>query len=408
MHEHFRALRHRDFRLFVSGQVISLMGTWMQGVAQSWLVYRLTQSTVWMGTLGFCNHIPVLLLGPLAGIAADRYNRRRIVTVAQCAFMAQALTLAALTFSGRISIGWLIPLAALWGVINAFEIPARQSMFIHLVGKDDLLSAIAMNSMTFNAARTIGPSIGGFFVAGFGEGVCFLINGLSYIAVIVSLLSMRSGEPERTATAALGRHLREGFAYVWSHGPVRTLLGVTALANLSTTPVSVLAPVFADRIFGRGSQGLGLLIAAMGAGAITGTVTLARRRGTSGLAVVIFRSGLQASLALALFALSPWFALSMAAMAMMGFGIFRMLSAINTTIQSSIEDEYRGRVMSLYTMTVVGMLPLGSLLGGFAAEWIGVRATLLAGSAVGLAAALLWASLQPGGPAADNQEEIPA
>ncbi|MEZ5356870.1 MAG: MFS transporter [Bryobacteraceae bacterium] len=403
MNEHFRALRHRDFRLFVSGQVISLMGTWMQSVAQSWLVYRLTQSTVWMGTLGFCNHIPVLLLGPIAGLAADRFNRRRIVTVAQCAFLVQALTLAALTLSERVTIGWLIPLAALWGVINAFEIPARQSMYIHLVGKEDLLNAIALNSMTFNAARVVGPSIGGFFVAAFGEGTCFLVNGISYLAVIWSLFSMSSGEPARSGTAAFAKHLREGFAYAWTHPGVRTLLGITALANLSTTPVSVLAPVFADRIFHRGSEGLGLLLGAMGAGAIVGTVVLARLRGTSALAGVILRSAIQSSLSLALFALSPWFGLSLMAMALMGFGIFRMLSAINTTIQSTIEDDYRGRIMSLYTMTVVGMLPLGSLAGGAAAEWIGVRQTLLASSLLGLAAALLWAWKQPAVTNAENK-----
>ncbi|MEZ5401350.1 MAG: MFS transporter [Bryobacteraceae bacterium] len=403
MHDQFRALRHRDFRLFVSGQVISLMGTWMQGVAQSWLVYRLTQSTVWMGTLGFCNHIPVLLLGPLAGLAADRLNRRRIVTVAQCLFMVQALTLAGLTLSGRITVGWLLPLAVLWGVINAFEIPARQSMYIHLVGKDDLLNAIALNSMTFNAARVVGPSIGGFCVAAFGEGVCFLVNGISYIAVIVSLLSMRSGEPERTASTAMLGHLREGFAYVWTHRRVRTLLAVTALGNLAGTPVPVLAPVFADAIFHRGSQGLGLLLGAMGVGAVTGTVVLARHPDTSRLPRLILRAALQASFSLFAFAWSPSFWFSMAAMASMGYGVFQMLSAINTAIQSMIEDEYRGRVMSLYTMTVVGMLPVGALLGGTAADLFGVRATMAAFSLLGLTAAAIWWRAQPRPAASDNK-----
>lgn len=372
------------------GQVISLTGTWMQGVAQSWLVYRFTGSTVLLGTLGFLTHLPVLVLGPVAGMAADRWPRRRIVILAQSAFLLQAAALATLTLSGRVTVPHVLLLATLLGIINAFDIPARQSLYVHLVGKEDLSNAIAINSMTFNAARVVGPAIGGFVVAALGEGLCFLMNALTFLAVIASLLVMRADEPERQSPPSPWKHLRDGFRYAWHTRTVRVLLMVTAIATVATTPASVLGPVFADRIFGRGSAGLGLLVGAMGFGAVIGTIALAGRTPVHRMPAVILTSTLVSAAALAIYSFSGHFPLSLLTMAVLGFSIFRQLAATNTVIQSTIEDEYRGRTMSLYSMTVVGILPLGNLLSGAAAGWLGIRATVLAGAVLSLGAALLW------------------
>lgn len=362
----------------------------MQSLAQSWLVYRLTKSTLWMGTLGFSSQVPVLLLGPLAGIVADRLSRRSIVIATQVSFLIQSAILAALTLTNTISLKTLIALAMLFGIINAFDIPARQSLFVHMVGKDDLQNAIALNSMTFNAARIIGPSIAGFLVAAVGEGLCFAFNSATFVAVIVSLVIMRPVEPERERDDSALRRLRGGFLYAWNSRAVRMMLFVTALANLASTPISVLAPVFADAIFERGATGLGFLTGAMGLGAMIGTYVLARNAATANPVHVVLTSTLLGGISLAVFAASPWFHLSLAAIAAFGFSLFRQLAATNSLIQSLIDDAYRGRVMSLYSMTVVGMLPLGNLAAGTLAHAVGVRLTVAAGAVLSVAAAFIW------------------
>ena len=390
----FRALRHRDFRLFVAGQVVSLVGTWMQSLALAWLVYRLTGSTILMGTVGFATHLPVLLLGPIAGLVCDRYPRRLIVIAAQTVFLIQASLLAWLTLTSQISVTQILALAFLLGTANAFDIPGRQSLYIHMVGKEDLQNAIALNSMSFNAARVVGPSVGGFCVALFGEGVCFAINAVSYLAVIGSLAAMRKSEPERPAHHESPlHHLAQGFQYAWTHRRVRALLTVTALANMATTPASVLGPVFADQIFHRGSQGLGLLTGALGFGAVTGTFVLARYGRPETLPRIVLVSAGLAALALTIFASSPSFYVSIAANALGGYAIFRLLACVNSLIQSSIDDAFRGRVMSLYSMTVVGMLPLGNLAAGFGGRFLGARLTVLAGAMLSLGAAVVWSRL---------------
>jgi len=364
----------------------------MQGLAQSWLVYRLTHDTLLMGTIGFASHIPVLLLGPLAGLAADRYSRRRLVIVAQVGFMTQGLVMAALTFGGWINIPLILILSILWGVFNAFDIPARQALYIHLVGKEDLLNAIALNSMTFNAARIVGPSIAGFLVSAFGEGVCFLVNGLSFIGVITSLLIMRTPEPGRDFSTGAAAHLREGFQYAWRNRPVRAKLMVVALSNLAAASIIVLGPVFADAMFHMGSHGLGLLTGALGLGAVIGTLRLARHSEPSRMEGVVLVSAVHCGVALVLYAVSPSFYLCLLAAGLYGFGIFRLLASANTLIQTSITDAYRGRVMSLYSMTVIGMLPFGNLGAGAAAGLLGARPTVLLGALLSFAAAWLWRS----------------
>jgi MFS family permease len=285
-------MRHRDFRLFILGQVVSLTGTWMQNLAQSWLVWRLTQSAALVGLVGFASHLPILLLGPLGGLAADRYPRRRIVLVTQVLFLVQASCFAALALTDRVSVPLIVILALAWGLINAFDIPARQSLYIHLVGKDDLLSAISLNSVTFNSARVVGPSVAGFLVAALGEGLCFLLNAVTFLPVIGSLLLMRVVEPAREAASAPLRHLREGFQYAWRNHEIRGLLGLTAAVNFAGAPAFVLAPVVADAVFGRGSQGLGILLGAFGLGAVVGTAALASRKAVGSHRTTISASAL--------------------------------------------------------------------------------------------------------------------
>ncbi len=366
----------------------------MQSLALAWLVYRLTGSTILMGTVGFVTHLPVLLLGPLAGLVCDRTSRRGVVIAAQSVFLVQASLLAWLTLSGRISVAHILALALLLGVANAFDIPGRQSLYIHMVGKEDLANAIALNSMSFNAARVVGPSIGGLLVALFGEGVCFAVNAVSYLAVIGSLLAMRHSEPERAAHSESPlKHLAEGFRYAWRHRRVRALLIVTALANIAMTPASVLGPVFADQVFHRGSQGLGLLTGALGLGAVAGTLVLARQARPDLLPRIVLASAGLGALALTIYALSPWFYLSLAAQLLAGYAIFRLLASVNSLIQASIDDAFRGRIMSLYSMTVVGMLPLGNFAAGLGGSFLGIRPTVLAGAMLSLGAAVVWSRL---------------
>jgi MFS family permease len=390
MRASFRALRHRNFRLFVAGQMISLSGTWMQNVAQSWLVYRLTHSEMLLGTTWFCTQIPVFALGPLGGLVSDRYSRHRVVVLTQVLSMVQALALAALTFSGHIAVWHVLALAIMLGCINAFDMPARQALVVQLASKEDLLSAISLNSAIFNAARVVGPSIAGLMVASVGEAVCFLVNGLSFIAVIAGLLAMRLAPfvPKRQDSA--WSHLMAGFRYAWHTRPVRTLLFMMAATTIAGMPALVLMPFFADDIFHQGSRGLGFLLGAMGVGAIVGTLVLARRRDVSGLTQVIVTSALTLGACYTLFAGSRWFWFSLAVMPLLGFSVMRQMASANTLIQTLIPDEYRGRIMAMYSMTVVGLGPFGSLLSGALAHAASPRVTVLAGGLLCLAAALVF------------------
>lgn len=382
----FRALRHRDFRLYIGGMAVSLAGTWMQQLAQSWLVYRLTGSEFLLGLIWFCSNIPVLLLSPLAGLASDRYPRRRIIFIAQAVAMVQAAALAAITWSGIVEVWHVVVLAVVFGISNAFDIPTRQAFYIRLVGKEDLINAISLNSAIFNAARVAGPALGGLIVARIGEAPCFTLNAISYLAVLGSLAAMRVREQaEPTAETAWAR-LRDGFTYAWRLPPLRALLGVCGLVALSIAPVMTLAPMFADDIFRQGPGGLGLLTSAMGLGAIAGTLLLARRTATGGLPRVVFDSAATLAVALTVFAASPSFWLCVALMPLVGMAAMRHNAATNTTVQLTVDEALRGRVMALYSMMVIGMFPVGSLLAGSLAARLGSRGAVLLG-AVGCAAA---------------------
>src|SRR5580693_2609502 len=283
-----RALRHRNFQLFFSGQLISLIGTWMQSVAQSWLVYRLTGSALLLGSVGFASQVPVFLFAPLGGIAADRFNRRQIVIATQTASMVLAFILAALTLFHKVQVWHVFVLASLLGIVNAFDIPGRQSFLVDMVGKDDLMNAIALNSSMFNGARVIGPAIAGILVAKIGEGWCFFANAVSYIAVIIGLLLMKVECPRRAPRdSSPFEHIVEGFRYIRHTAPLFALILLIGLVSLVAVPYSVLMPIFADRVLHRGAHGLGILMGAAGVGALFGALTLAVRRSLRGLGRVV-------------------------------------------------------------------------------------------------------------------------
>jgi predicted MFS family arabinose efflux permease len=382
----FRALRHRNFRLFVGGQIVSLVGTFMQTMAQSWLVYRLTGSEWLLGAVWFCAQIPVLVLAPFGGLAADRYSRYRIVIATQALAMLQAFALAALTLTGHVQVWHILVLSTLLGVVNAFDMPGRQSLLIQMTAKEDLLSAISLNSAIFNAARVVGPAGAGVVVAAVGEGRCFLINGVSFLAVIAALAAMRLAPFVPRPAASPWQRLVDGFRYAHRSTPIRTLLLMVASVSICAMPVIVLMPVFADQVFHRGSLGLGWLMGAMGVGAVAGTLVLARRSKTAGLTGVMLSGGIGLGAALIAFTLSSSFYVALVLMGVAGFSVMRQNAAANTLIQTLIPDEYRGRTMALYAMTVVGVAPFGSLAAGALAGHIGAQPTMLVSGILVLAA----------------------
>lgn len=387
-----RAFRHRNYQLFFGGQLVSLTGTWMQSVAQSWLVYRLTGSAVLLGLVGFSSQIPVFLLAPVGGAVADRYSRRRVLLITQTAAMLLALTLAALTLSGRIEVWHLYVLGAFFGISNAFDIPTRQAFVVDMVGKEDLINAIALNSSMFNGARIVGPAIAGILVAVIGEGWCFFLNGVSFVAVIASLLAMKVAPQVRVAVpgSALAR-IAGGFGYVARTGPVRALLLLLGLVSLMGMPYAVLMPIFADRILGGGASGLGMLMGASGIGALAGALTLASRQGLRGLGRWVALSCGGFGVCLILFALSRSFWLSAALLVPAGFSMMIQMASSNTLVQSMVPDELRGRVMAVYSMMFMGMAPIGALLAGALATRVGAPATVMMGGAVCIVGSAIFA-----------------
>jgi MFS family permease len=391
-----RALRHRNFQLFFSGQLISLIGTWMQSIAEAWLVYRLTGSSLKLGAVGFANQIPVFLIAPLGGIVADRYNRQRVVICTQVASMTLAAVLATLTLSGLIRVPYVFVLAALLGVVNAFDIPARQAFLVDMVGKEDLMNAIALNSSMFNGARIVGPAIAGILVASIGEGWCFFANAVSYVAVIIGLIMMRVGSPAKLAAEGSPlNHILEGFRFVRRTGPIRSLLLLLGLISLVAMPYTVLMPVFADRILHGGARGLGILMGATGVGALLGALTLASRSGLSGLGRWIALSCGGFGFFLVLFSLSRHFWMSAALLLPVGFCMMLEMSSSNTLIQAMVPDQLRGRVMSVYSMMFMGMAPFGALFGGALAERLGAPATVMMGAVACIGGAILFGMRLP-------------
>jgi MFS family permease len=389
-----RALRHRNFQLFFSGQLISLIGTWMQTVAQSWLVYRMTGSSLLLGSVGFASQFPIFLVAPIGGIVADRHDRQRVVIATQTVSMILAFILAFLTLTGRVHIWHIFVLAASLGVVNAFDIPGRQSFIVEMVGKEDMMNAIALNSSMFNGARVIGPAIAGILVARIGEGWCFFVNAISYIAVIAGLMLMRvQHRPVQHRDSPLANIL-EGFSFVRQTAPIRALLLLLGLVSLVAMPYTVLMPIFADKILHGGARGLGILMGATGIGALLGALTLAAKKGIQGLGrwVAIACGGFGVNLILFCFSRNFW--LSTALLVPVGFCMMLQMSSSNTLIQSMVPDRLRGRVMSVYSMMFMGMGPFGAFFGGALAERIGAPITVAMGAVASIGgAALFWQRL---------------
>jgi len=390
-HDLVRSLRHRNFQLFFSGQLISLIGTWMQNIAQAWLVYRLTGSSLLLGIVGFAGQIPIFLFAPIGGLAADRWNRHHVVIGTQVASMILAFILAALTLFHFVHVWEIVVLAALLGVVNAFDVPARQSFLIEMVVREDLMNAIALNSSMFNGARVIGPAIAGILVAKIGEGWCFFANAVSYIAVIIGLLMMKLG-PLRTASkdSSPFEHIAEGFRFVRRTKPILALVLLIGLVSLVAVPYSVLMPIFADRVLHSGAHGLGILMGATGIGALLGALTLAIRRGVQGLGRVVGLSAAGFGVSLILFAFSRSLWLSVALLVPVGYGVMLQMSSSNTLIQAMVPDELRGRAMAMYTMMFMGMAPVGSLFAGALADKIGAPWTVAIGGLGAIAGAAVF------------------
>ena len=377
-----RALNSRNARLFFGGQLISVIGTWMQAVALSWLIYRLTNSVLMLGIVTFSAQLPMFLCAPFAGVLIDRWNKRNLLVITQFVSLLQAFALAALVFLNTITVWQIILLSIVLGLANAFDMPARQSFLIDIIEhKKDLTNAIALNSAVVNGARMIGPSIAGLLIFSFGEGWCFFINALSFLAVLVALLAMRM--PHKTLEKAnkhLLTELKDGLVYVYRLTPVRDILLLLALANLVATPYAVLMPDFAKDIFQGNSGTMGLLMASAGTGAMIGAIFLASKKSVQGFTRLIAIAAGVFSLGLILFAFSNYFWLSCATMLIVGFGMMVHMASSNSLLQSIVDDDKRGRVMSLFSMSFIGMAMFGNLLISSLAHFYGARIAVLIGA----------------------------
>ena len=393
----WRALRNPNFRLFFAGQSVSLVGTWMTRIATSWLVYRLTGSALLLGTISFAGQIPTFLLAPFAGVLVDRMNRHQVLIATQVLAMVQSFALAALTLSHRITMREVLWLSVMQGMVNAFDMPVRQSFMVQMVeDRADLQNAIAINSSMVNTARLIGPSIAGILIAVSSEGWCFLVDGISYIAVIASLLAMHVPLVKmKRATTSMVEQLKEGWTYVAGFRPIRSILLLFAVVSLMGMPYMVLMPVFAAQVLHGGPHTLGFLMGAAGVGSLASALRLVLRKSVRGLTSLLPVAAALFGIGLIGFGLSRNYWLSMALMVVTGFGMMQGLTASNTIIQTLVPEDKRGRVMSYYTMAFVGMAPFGSLLAGALAQRIGAPHTvILTGSVCILGGLWFWSQLK--------------
>jgi MFS family permease len=386
----FRTIENRNYRLYFFGQMVSLLGSWLQSVAQAWLVYRLTGSSFQLGLVVFIGQVPLLFLSPIGGLIADRYPRRWVVVATQAISMLLAFVLAVLTLWGHVQLWEILAVAGLQGIINAVDVPTRQALVSEIVDTDNLLNAVALNSSIFSNASSVAPLIAGFLVATLGEGWCFAINGATYLAVIAGLLMMRLEEHKRDRgpQSALSS-LREGFHFVHDTAPIRRILVALALVSLLGAPFTVLMPIFASKILHAGPRGLGLLMSANGVGSLIGSLLLASRRGLTGLGpwIVFGSAGLGA--ALILFSLSRSFALSLLILGAVGFCMFYQITVSNALIQAMSPNALRGRVIAILSMLILGVVPFGALLAGFLAEHFGAPLTVAVGGLACIAGAVL-------------------
>jgi MFS family permease len=371
-----RALASRNYRLYFAGQLVSLAGTWMQQVAMIWLAWRLSNSAAVLGMVGFASQIPILVLGPFAGVLTDRFDRRRILLATQVLAMLQAVALTALTWAGRVTPEWLIGLALVLGIINALDLPARQAFSAELVDRrEDLPNAIALNSLMMNSARFVGPALAGFAVAALGEAWCFAINSASYLAVVVALLAIDIA-PQRPVPTSAWLAFREGVTYVLGHREIRPRLLTVAAVSFLATPYAVMMPLFASEIFGGDARAYGLLIGSAGAGALFAGLYLASRQGTERLPRRVADAVLLAGGALTAFSINTVLAAGFLIVMVLGFAVIAFIAGSNTLVQMQVDDAYRGRVMAIFSMAFLGIAPLGSFSVGHLAHWFGVQPVL--------------------------------
>lgn len=387
-----RALRHRNYRLFFCGQTLSIIGNWVQQIAMAWLVYRLTESAWLLGVTGFAGQIAILVLAPFGGLWADRFDRYKLLLLTQALSAVPPLVLALLAYTGLIEVWHVVVMALLAGIINAIDTPIRLTFTSEMVAREDLPSAIAMNALMQNAGRMIGPTVAGGLLAVSTEAFCFVVNALSKAFIVGTVLAMTIAPRRLTPTGeSPWRQLREGVLYAWALVPVRWLLPMVAVVSFMVTPYQTLMPIFAAEVFEGGAGLLGFLMAAAGCGGVIGMLALASRRDVRGLTRWIAAASLASGISVTVFALSPWLPLSLAAIAVTGFGVVVNGMSVSTMIQTIVDDRMRGRVMGLFSMAFLGMFPIGSLAGGALAEVIGAPATLACGGVCcTLAALLLW------------------
>lgn len=371
-----RSLKHRNFRLYFVGQLLSLHGTWMQSVAQAWLVYRLTDSSFMLGLVSFLNLAPTLVLGLFAGAVADRHSRYHLFLFTQTLAMLQAFLLGVLTLSGHIEVTHILFLATTLGVIHAFEIPARHALVAGLVERAELPNAIALNSSLFNLARFLGPAIAGLLIAAVGEGPVFLLNGLTFVTVLLALLAMRP-RPAMHARMPGRSGFLDGLRFAWRQPPLRYALGMVAVVSVAGTPYLVLMPVFAREVFGGGAEQLGILVGASGLGALLAALYLAQRESHTGLERLLVLASALVGVGLLLFSQARQFGFALATLPLIGFSITTLVAGTNTFLQLHADDALRGRLMSLFSVVFLGFAPLGNLLAGSVAEHLGARITVL-------------------------------
>ena len=392
-----RAFRHRNFRLFFAGQGVSQIGTWLQLIATSWLVYRLSESAFLLGLAAFALQIPFLLLAPVAGVWIDRYDKRKVLYVTQCVALAQSLVMLALVVSGVVEAWHLIVGNLVLGLANAFDSPGRQSFLVELVGgKEDLANAIAFSSILMNGARFIGPMLGGLIIAAAGERWGFALNAISYLAVLWALSQMRLGPTSREGSAESWlRQLHEGLRYAYGFLPTRSALLLLAAVSFAVQPHQSLMPWFAKEVFAGGSDTLGLLIGAGGFGAVSGMVYLATRKSVRGLLRLLPFSATVTGLALIAFTLTHALWLALALVYVTGLGMMLIAASTNTVLQTIVEDRMRARVAALYVMSFLGMSPVGALVAGSLAHYLDPPLTLALGGMLALLAAALYARMLP-------------
>ncbi len=393
----FKALRHRNFQLYVFGQLVSLAGTWMQNIAQGWLVYEISRSEAMLGVVGFAAAIPAILIAPWAGVLIDRVDKRKLLLATQTVAMILAFILAFLTFTGWVQVWHVVLLAACLGAVNSFDGPTRQSFVVEMVGREDLPNAIAINSMTFNAARVIGPAFGGILLATVGSAWCFAINGFSFFSVIISLLLMKiSFIPKERDTNSPWQQLKSGVAYAAGDSNLRSLLLLALFFSTFGISYSTVLPAFVDHVLQGGPTGFGILTASTGLGAVSGALFIATYGDRGYRGRLLFIGAMVFPIFLAFFAVNSNFIISVLLAYLLGIGFMLQFTLINTLLQTLVDDSMRGRVLSLYTLTIFGFSPFGNLLVGTLSQSIGLSTALLLMAAVSLFAAgtIFWRTPQ--------------